>query len=83
MLDEGLVRILATDAHDMSRRPPNLREGYDRAAASVGAREAEHLVTTRPIGVLGDVAPSDLPLPAAVAASAAHGISRRLRRIFR
>ncbi len=66
MLDEGHVRILATDAHDTRQRPPNLSEGRDLAAARVGAREAEHLVVTRPMGVLGDVAPSGLPVPEAV-----------------
>jgi protein-tyrosine phosphatase len=65
MLDEGLVRILATDAHDTTRRPPNLREGRDLAAARVGAREADFLVVTRPMGVLADVAPSGLPIPEA------------------
>ena len=69
MLDEGLVRILATDAHDTTRRPPNLREGRDLAAARVGAREADFLVVTRPMGVLADVAPSGLPVPEAHASS--------------
>jgi protein-tyrosine phosphatase len=74
MLDEGHVRILATDAHDTSQRPPNLSQGRDLAAALVGAREAEHLVVTRPLGVLGDVAPSGLPDPeAGVAPEAAQG----------
>jgi protein-tyrosine phosphatase len=65
MLDEGRVSILATDAHDTRQRPPNLSEGRDLAAARVGAAEAEHLVVTRPRGVLANVAPSSLPLPAA------------------
>ena len=69
MLDEGRVHILATDAHDTRKRPPNLSVGRDLAAARVGASEAEHLVTTRPRGVLGNVAPSGLPAPAAVATS--------------
>jgi len=71
MLDEGIVRILATDAHDTIRRPPNLSEGRSLAAARVGASEAEHLVMTRPRGVLTDAAPSDLPDPAA---SASRGV---------
>jgi protein-tyrosine phosphatase len=97
MLDEGRVRILATDAHDTTRRPPNLSEGRDLAAARVGAREAEYLVVTRPMGVLADVAPSGLPVPLAHSsvgedAAYAHaggghgyglrGLSRRLRRIL-
>jgi protein-tyrosine phosphatase len=83
MLDEGHVHVLATDAHDVRQRPPNLGEGRKLAAARVGAREAEHLVVTRPMGVLGNVAPSGLPAPEAVAAA---GAARRppgfVRRLF-
>jgi protein-tyrosine phosphatase len=65
MLDEGRVHILATDAHDTKKRPPNLREGREFAAARVGAEEAERLVVERPKGVLMNLAPSDLPAPVA------------------
>ena len=37
------------------------------AAARIGALAAEHLVVTRPRGVLANVAPSDLPQPEAPA----------------
>lgn len=50
LLDEGLVHILATDAHNMRARPPIFSEGRDRAARRVGAAEALHLVVTRPRG---------------------------------
>ena len=63
MLDEGCVHILATDAHDTRRRPPRLSAGRDFAATRVGAREAEHLVVTRPTGILENVMPADLPMP--------------------
>jgi protein-tyrosine phosphatase len=72
MLDEGRVHILATDAHDTKRRPPNLRLGHDLAAARVGEGEAEHLVATRPRGVLANVAPSNLPTPALASQDVAH-----------
>jgi protein-tyrosine phosphatase len=65
MLDEGRVHILATDAHDTKKRPPNLREGRELAAVRVGADEAERLVVGRPKGVLMNLAPSDLPAPVA------------------
>ncbi len=64
MLDEGLVHILATDAHDTRRRPPNLSRGREMAAKRVGAAEAEHLVVTRPQGVVDNVSPASLPPPA-------------------
>lgn len=63
MLDEGMVHILATDAHDVVRRPPNLSAGREAAAKRVGDAEAEHLVVTRPGGVVANVMPSELPAP--------------------
>lgn len=38
MLEEGLVHIIATDAHDMRRRPPILSEGRRRAEAIVSTK---------------------------------------------
>ena len=63
LLDEGRVHILATDAHDLTRRPPDLARGRDIAAKRLGDSEATHLVQTRPRGVLDNRAPSDLPFP--------------------
>src|SRR5262245_57660181 len=69
MLDEGLAHILATDAHDMNRRPPNLSEGREFASRRVGEEEAEHLVLARPRGMLLDELPGSLVLPLAITAS--------------
>jgi protein-tyrosine phosphatase len=63
MLDEGHVQILATDAHDVSRRPPNLGLGRELAAKRVGEAEAHNLVLKRPEGVLRNAPPSSLPAP--------------------
>lgn len=63
MLDEGYVHILATDAHDVNRRPPNLSQGRALAEKLVGDAEAQHLVVTRPRGVLLNDLPSNLPRP--------------------
>lgn len=66
MLDEGCAQILATDAHDVSRRPPNLRQGRELAAKRVGDAEADQMVIARPRGVLANAEPSSLgkPVPA-------------------
>ncbi len=48
MLAEGLVSILATDAHNTKSRPPLLSEAFSVAEAEVGLDEATHLVVTRP-----------------------------------
>ena len=61
MLDEGFVDILATDAHNIDRRPPNLSMGRDVAARRIGTAEAEHLVDTRPRGILANAPPESLP----------------------
>ena len=63
MLDERCAHVLATDAHDVNRRPPNLNQGRELAAKRVGDIEAQHLVATRPTGVLRNEDPSNLPLP--------------------
>jgi len=63
MLDEGLVHLLATDAHDLRRRPPLLGEGRDAAALRVGAEEADRLVVMRPQAIIDDLAPDQVPAP--------------------
>ncbi len=78
MLDEGCVHLVATDAHDVSRRPPNLNEGRELAAKRVGPLEAQHLVDTRPRGILLNDAPLQLPQPTA-ASAAPDSVSREAR----
>lgn len=74
LLDEGCVHVLATDAHDVSRRPPILGDGREAAAKRVGSVEAEHLVLTRPGGVLANESPSKLPMPESVGAPDMAGV---------
>lgn len=61
MLDDALVHIIATDAHNSTRRPPLLAEGREAAARRVGATEAMHMVKTRPAGIVANTPPEDLP----------------------
>jgi protein-tyrosine phosphatase len=67
MLDDGCVHLIASDAHDAERRPPDLAAGREFAAKRVGAQEAQCLVLTRPMGILKDQTPSSLPGPLGVA----------------
>jgi protein-tyrosine phosphatase len=67
MLDDGYVHLIASDAHDVERRPADLAAGRDLAAKRVGAEEAERMVLTRPKGILKDQSPSSLPGPSGVA----------------
>jgi protein-tyrosine phosphatase len=84
MLDEGLVAIIATDAHRADKRPPLLAEAREAAAKRLGADEATHLVCTRPQGILDDRAPASLPLlPAFREVSATQPPRAGWRRWFR
>jgi protein-tyrosine phosphatase len=64
-LDDGLVHILATDAHEPKHRPPLLAEGREAAERRLGAEEAELLVTGRPRAVVEDREPAEAPPPPA------------------
>lgn len=61
MLEEGCVHILATDAHDMERRPPDLGRGRALAARRVGEIESDNLVLVRPRGVIANEPVRNLP----------------------
>lgn len=62
LLSEGLVHILATDAHNLDSRAPYLSRARELAEAEVGTSEADNLVFRRPQQVL-----EDLPAAATVA----------------
>jgi len=59
MLSEGIIQVLATDAHDCVDRPPRLCEARDLVARRLGEETAERLVYTHPMIVLRDLAPSN------------------------
>ncbi|HEX4410947.1 MAG TPA: CpsB/CapC family capsule biosynthesis tyrosine phosphatase [Xanthobacteraceae bacterium] len=63
MLDEGCVHFVASDAHNVGRRPFDMAAGYECLARRVGAEEAQHLVLTRPMAILRDEAPSSVAGP--------------------
>ena len=60
MLDEGLVHLLATDAHGVRHRAPLLAEGREAAAKRVGAEEAQRLVVDRPQAILDNRRPVEV-----------------------
>lgn len=66
-LADGLVHLLATDAHDDVYRPPRLGEGRRAAERWVGAAEAERLVLQRPEAILANQDPATLVPPPALA----------------
>lgn len=61
MLDEGLVHILATDAHNLRNRMPVMSKARDLVAERLGEQAAIDMVLTRPLGVLDNIAPDKMP----------------------
>lgn len=61
MLDDGIVHILATDAHHARKRPPILSEARRMVADRLGVAEANNMVLVRPRGVLDNSPPECLP----------------------
>jgi protein-tyrosine phosphatase len=82
MLAEGLVSIIATDAHNVTSRPPLLAEARVAAEAEVGLDEARHLVVSRPLCVL-DNAPAETVPPLLALKQATQDGGSFWRRIFR
>ena len=62
MLSEGLVSLLATDAHNTKSRPPLLAEARDLAVSRIGPAEAENLVSVRPAMILENRPPEEVPM---------------------
>ncbi len=63
MLDDGMVHLLATDAHNLTNRPPLLAEGEQAAVRYVGADEARRLVLDRPQAIWNDTHPAEVQKP--------------------
>lgn len=69
-LDDGLVHVLATDAHETTYRPPAPMESRDAAAQRLGEEEAELLVAGRTLAVIENREPSAVPPPPALGGTA-------------
>ena len=68
LLQEGLVHVLASDAHSESGEyVPNMRAGFDAASREIGEDGAWTLARDNPLRILNDQ-PLDGPVPEALAA---------------
>ncbi len=63
MLDEGMVHVVASDAHDDRARTPRLGRAYDLLARRMGQAEADNLLIHRPHVALTNAPPSAAPAP--------------------
>ena len=61
MLRDGRVHIVASDAHDVSRRSPAMGQALRVLGDLVGVEEAENLVKVRPAAILEDRDPGSVP----------------------
>lgn len=78
LIDEGLVHVLATDAHSARHRPPLLAEGRRAAEKLVGAEEARRMVVDRPQAILDDRPPEEVAPIAALREDATDAPRRSL-----
>jgi protein-tyrosine phosphatase len=58
LLERGWVNILASDAHNLDHRPPELEPGRRAAAAIVGEKESWKLVRDTPLAIVDGRVPS-------------------------
>ena len=61
MLSQGWVHIVASDAHDVTRRPPSMGQAFRALCDLVGFDEAENLTKIRPGAILENRAPKSAP----------------------
>lgn len=81
MLDEGIVHIVATDAHNLRSRAPILSEAVEAVGRRLGEAAAMDMVVTRPRAVLDNASPSSVPPAVGVERPARPaGLFRRLFR---
>lgn len=60
LLDAGLVHIVSSDAHDTSRRPPDMTAAHELIAARYGVPLATVLTETAPAAVLDSADHADI-----------------------
>jgi protein-tyrosine phosphatase len=82
MLAEGIVHILATDAHNLTSRPPSMASAFEKAKSEVGLDEANNLVLVRPVNILDDHPVEHSP-PVIVSKTQEAPPLSRWRRMFR
>ncbi len=61
MLDDGLVDVVATDAHGATHRPPLLAEAHEAVLRRAGPEHARRIFLDAPEAILADRALPDVP----------------------
>lgn len=81
MLDEGLVHLIATDAHNLRNRKPNMSEARQAVADRLGEDEAHNMTVVRPRLVVENLPPTTAPVTVS-ARKAPANFSGMFRRLF-
>ncbi|OQX06220.1 MAG: hypothetical protein BWK73_31405, partial [Thiothrix lacustris] len=64
LLLDGIVHIIASDAHNVNYRPPILSAGIEAALRITGNHsEIMRMVNDRPLAILDNIEPSEVLLP--------------------
>jgi protein-tyrosine phosphatase len=82
MLDEGLIHLVATDAHNLRNRKPLLADAASAVAVRLGREAARDMVLVRPRMVLDNADPATAPATVGVPTRSSGGLGV-LRRLFR
>jgi protein-tyrosine phosphatase len=61
MLRDGMIHIVASDAHNTMERPPLLSEAVPALRSLLGDEETQNLIDVRPAAILENCAPSATP----------------------
>lgn len=70
LIDAGLAHFVASDSHDLRRRPPGLERAWKTIAARWGEAAARELLADNPAAVVANrPLPAELPATAAAAAA--------------
>jgi protein-tyrosine phosphatase len=65
LVEQGLVHFIATDAHNVSSRPPSMEKAFEKVAEMTSADVASTLCCRNPMRVaMGETVPAGLCLPA-------------------
>lgn len=78
LLQKGWVHFIATDAHNLDRRPPCLRVAYQAVAKKFGEATAERLCVENPRAAFENTAMPEQPPPRELSQSERPGLIARL-----
>ncbi len=87
MLEEGRIDFVASDGHNISSRPPSMKEAFAFVSDKVGSDLARNMFVETPARILQDadvlIAGKQVEPPASAPAAQRDGVMNKLRRAFK